>query len=334
MSDSRAGGLPVFRFSTASYPAHERVPAWCEVFGRALLKIDITPRSSEAFRASATAYRSSSFGLIDVATTAARQANSRSLIHSDDVCFGVARDAVWHASQLGRSTDLRPGDGLLMNNGDVGSITFPVDCRYFAFAIPRSAIAPLVRDIDALFARRTPASNPALRMLAGYLDLARDQEAITTPELEAAFTNHVCDLLALALGATRDGAELARTRGLRVARLHAIKEDIRRNLSRPNLSVHSIAARHRISDRYVRNLFEETGSTFTRFLMEQRLMAAHKLLSAPIDMPIGAIAYSVGFNDISNFNKAFRQQFACTPRDVRDVSGASKRHGTSRMPQG
>ncbi len=296
------------------------------MFGRALLKIDITPRSRDAFQANATVYRSASFGLIDVATAAAHQANSRNLIHSDHISFGVVRDAPWRGSQLGRSSDLQPGDGLLMSNGDIGSITFPVDCRYFAFAIPKSAIQPLVRDIDTLFARRTPASNSALRMLCGYLELARSQTAITTPELEVAFTNHVCDLLALTLGATRDAAELARTRGLRAARLHAIKEDIRRNLRRPNLSVPSMATRHSISDRYVRDLFEKSGSTFTRFLTEQRLTAAHKTLMARADIPISAIAYSVGFNDVSSFNKAFRQQFGCTPSDVRNAGRRAGGH--------
>jgi hypothetical protein len=70
-------------------------------------------------------------------------------------------------------------------------------------------IQPLVRDIDRLFARRTPASSPALTMLLRYLELVRTETMVTTPELEVAFTNHVCDLLALAIGATRDATELA-----------------------------------------------------------------------------------------------------------------------------
>ena len=156
-------------------------------------------------------------------------------------------------------------------------------------------------------------------MLLAYLELVRGDNAVTTPELETAFTNHVCDLLALTLGATRDAAEMAGTRGLRAARLHAIKEDIRRNLGRPNLSVHAMATRHRISDRYVRDLFEKSGSTFTRFLTEQRLAAARRTLMARIDMPISAIAYGVGFSDISSFNKVFRRQFGCTPSDVRNA---------------
>ena len=324
MSEVRAGGLEVCRFSTTSYRPHERIAAWREAFGRVLLNIDITPRSGEGFQASATAFRSPTFGLIHVSTSAAHQGNSRSLITNDDVCFGVATNARWGASQLRRSTELQPGDGLLMSNGDVGAITFPSECRYLAFSIPRSAIKPLVPDVGALFGRRTSASNPALQMLLRYLELARDESVVNTPELELAFTNHVCDLLALAIGAARDAAELARTRGLVVARLRVMQEDIRRNLGRPNLSVHSIAVRHRVSTRYVQKLFEGSGCTFTRYVSEQRLTAAHKALMARVDAPINTIAYDLGFTDISNFNRAFRQRFGCTPSDVRKAATLSR----------
>src|SRR3977135_827476 len=124
MNEARASSLQVFRFSTNSYQPHERIAAWREVFGRVLLNIDIAPRSKEAFHASATAYRSSTFGLIDVSTAAAHQGNSRSLITSDDVCFGVATNSRWRASQLCRTADLQPGDGLLMNNGEVRGSQF------------------------------------------------------------------------------------------------------------------------------------------------------------------------------------------------------------------
>jgi AraC-like DNA-binding protein len=261
---------------------------------------------------------------------AAHQGNSPSLITSDDASFCVVTDGQWGASQLGRSAILRPGDGLLMSCGEVGSVTFPDECRYVIFTVPRSCIEPLVHDIDALFARRTPAANPALQMLMRYIQLVRDDSVMTTPELHTAFTNHVCDLLALTLGPTRDAAEMTTRRGLRAARLSAIKEDIRRNLGRPNLSVHAIAARHRVSSRYVQMLFEESGSTFARFLLEQRLNAVHDALATRPDMPISSIVYDHGFNDISNFNRAFRHRFGCTPSDVRKASFCARSGAATR----
>ncbi len=327
MNEVSSDGLRVARFSTGSYRPHERLAMWREMFGRTVVRIDIAPRITEKFRASATVARSSALGVIHASTSAAHQANSRELIVNDDVSFMVGVTSRWAASQLGRSTDLRPGDGVLMSNGDLGAITLSDDCRYATFCVPRSAIEPLVPDIGAAFARRVPASNAALRMLQRYLELARGEHVVSTAELAAAYTNHLCDLLALALGATRDAAELATSRGVCAARLQAMKDDIAKNLSRPDLSVHSIAARHKVSVRYVQKLFEESGGTFTRFLMEQRLTAAYAACAAPSSVAINTIAYDHGFSDLSYFNRTFRRHYGCTPSDVRNAARLNGHRG-------
>jgi AraC-like DNA-binding protein len=326
MDQSSAGGLQSFRFSTEAYRARERASAWCEVFGRTVVGININPVDPEGFHAEAAASRWPGFGVIYASTSAAHQANSRELIVNDDISFGVmsAPAGSWRASQLGRTVDLQSGDGVLLSNGDVGSITLPDDCRFTTFCLPRSALSPLVPDIGVLFAGRVPAANPALRMLVSYLELARNGQVLATSELKGAFTHHVADLLALSLGATCDAAELARMRGVRAARLHAIKGDIHKNLHRQQLSVLWIAARHNVTARYVQKLFEESGSTFTHFVTEQRLAAAHRLMAdgARSNLSVTTIAYDCGFTDLSNFNKAFRRRFGCTPTDVRMTAGA------------
>jgi AraC-like DNA-binding protein len=320
MDEVSSGGLQVARFSTASYRPHERLAVWREVYGRTVARINIAPLAAEGFRASATVARSSALGVIHASTSANHGATSRELIVNDDVSFVVGVTSRWTASQLGRSADLRPGDGVLMSNGDLGAITLSNDCRYAAFSVPRSAIEPLVPDIGAAFARRVPASNPALRMLPRYLELARSEHVVSTPELAAAYTTHLCDVLALAVGATRDTAALATSRGASAARLQAMKDDIAKALNRPDLSVHWIAAQHKVSVRYVQKLFEESGCTFTRFLMEQRLTAAYAACAAPSNVAINTIAYDHGFSDLSYFNRMFRRRYGCTPSDIRNAA--------------
>jgi AraC-like DNA-binding protein len=321
LNEVSPGGPQIFHFSTDDYRKHERVAAWREAFGRALLNIDIAPESEEGFHANATIVCLPTLGLIRAATSPVNQGNSRSLITNDNISFGWALKCRWGASQLGRSADLQSSDGVLLSNGEVGGLTFPDECRYVAFGVPRSVIAPLVPDIGALIARRVPASNPALRMLMQYLELAQP-EHLATPELQTAFADHVCDLLALALGATRDAAEHARTRGVAAARLQAMQDDIRKSCHQPDLSVHTIAARHGVSVRYVQRIFGESGSTFTEYVTEQRLAAAHDALHrrATAHVPVSTIAYDCGFADVSHFNRVFRQRFGCTPTDVRNAA--------------
>ena len=128
------------------------------------------------------------------------------------------------------------------------------------------------------------------------------------------------------LGPTRDAGEIAKGRGARVARLHAIKDTIIADLARRNLSVDMIALRHGISPGYIRKLFEGDGTTFTEFVLGQRLARAHRMLG---DLrfsgrTISAIAFESGFGDLSYFNNAFRRRYGMTPSDVR---GAAKQLG-------
>ena len=119
-------------------------------------------------------------------------------------------------------SDARTGEGVLMSNADVGSMTLAAS-RFAAFSVPRAAIAALVPDVGATIARPIPANNPAFRLLLGYLATANDVQGLITPELQRLAVTHVYDLLALALGATRDAAATAKGRGVRAARLVAAK---------------------------------------------------------------------------------------------------------------
>ena len=321
---SPAPGLQVSEFSTAAYRPVDSIPAWREQFGRTLLRIDIAPQSPERFRARAMAYQGRGFGLLRASTSAAHKSNSRELISNDDVSFGVATSSRWRATQLGRSAELERGDGVFMSNSDIGSITLLRDCQFTTFGLSRSLIAPLIPDLGAMFARRIPAVDPALRMLTRYLELAATDDIISTPQLAAAFITHVADLLALTLGATRDAAELAKGRGARAARIHAIKADILANVGRPHLSVDALARAHQITPRQVQRLFEVEGTTFTEFVLQERLALARRLLAAPgnATRPISAIALEAGFGDLSYFNRSFRRRYGATPSEIRGANPA------------
>ena len=136
--------------------------------------------------------------------------------------------------------------------------------------------------------------------------------------LQSLAVTHIYDLAALALGASREAEEVAKGRGVRAARLQGIKRDISGNLDR-EISLADLAARHRVSPRYVRMLFESEGTSFSESVREQRLRRARsKLLSRRFDhLRISDIAYEVGFNDLSYFNRAFRRRFGHSPGEVR-----------------
>lgn len=320
----------VFNVSTAGFRPAEATDAWREMFGRAVLRLDLVPLT-DRFEAEATALKWPGFGMISATTSAVRQGNSRELMANDDLSFGwvsflTGPANTWTATQVGRDATLSPGDGVLMSNYELGSMTFPCRTRFKTFALPAAVLKPLVPDLESWFARPIPAANPALRLLGGYLELARNSELLRDVQLREAFATHVADLLVLTLGAGRDAAELARLRGARAARLHAIRKDVESRLGEADLSVVSVAARHKISPRYLQLLFEESGGTFTQFVAERRLQKAHRLLTDPAraDALVSSIAYDCGFADVSHFNRVFRQRFGGTPSDVRAAARSSE----------
>jgi len=67
-----------------------------------------------------------------------------------------------------------------------------------------------------------------------------------------------------------------------------------------------------------------TGNGFTRFLNRIRIARACELLTST-EGPITDICFEVGFNNVANFNRRFREHKAVTPREYRKQ--ARLRHG-------
>src|SRR5262249_3372422 len=95
------------------------------------------------------------------------------------------------------------------------------------------------------------------------------------------------------------------------------------NRGSPARALTTIAANHGLSTRYIQHLFELSGESFTGFVLEQRLLSAHRLLREPKSRwrKISDVAAGVGFSDISYFNRAFRARFGATPIEVRASLG-------------
>jgi AraC-like DNA-binding protein len=140
-----------------------------------------------------------------------------------------------------------------------------------------------------------------------------------TPAVANLAATHIQDLVALSIGATRDAAAIAKGRGLRAARLKAIKADIVSNLGHHGLNVGAVALRQGVTSRYVQMLFEGEGRTFSSFVLEQRLARSHRLLTDPhyADWTVSAVAFEAGFGDLSYFHRTFRRLYGATPADIR-----------------
>ena len=64
-------------------------------------------------------------------------------------------------------------------------------------------------------------------------------------------------------------------------------------------------------------LKSDLGMTFTAYLNKLRLTEASRLLAEKSSAAVSEIAYSVGYANISYFNRLFKEEFGCTPKAFR-----------------
>jgi AraC-like DNA-binding protein len=243
----------------------------------------------------------------------------------DDVMLYIHQSGHRVLSQCGRETTVGPGGAILELNAEPSThVLLEPHIRFVTVGVPRKLMTASAPRLEDALARPLPPGAGIVRLLTRYLDVLEDRQAMQAPGVQSAVATHIQDLVALTIGAASDAAEIAKGRGLRAARLAAIKAEIARDLANGDLSAASLARGQDVSPRYIHKLFESEGTTLSRFVLGQRLVRVHRMLTDArhTGLTISAIAYSAGFSDLSTFNRAFRRHFGAAPSDVRMASRA------------
>jgi AraC-like DNA-binding protein len=309
------------RLSLNQVPERERAGVYREFFGRSVMRLDVEPLRDFPFEVDITVQALPGLHLFSGRVHGSRNRRTREMLAdgNDDVGLMINLAGPYLITQGSREIVLGDGDATFMSCAEPCSFTHRPPGDVLVTRVPRATFASLVTGIDDCCLRRMPSGSPAVKLLTDYVKIARETQRLADRELQHIFVAHVHDLMAVAVGATRDAAAMAQDRGIRAARLHAIKQDIGRNLGQPDLSVAMLAARHHCTPRYVQRLFETAGTTLTEYVLAQRLARAHRALSDPRRgrEKIAAIAYDCGFGDVSYFNRVFRRHYGVAPSDLR-----------------
>lgn len=246
---------------------------------------------------------------------------------------------------LSRCTDhlaltwLRRGHGQITQRGKAISSDWLIlfDCADFVMGesaqqvhhvnvrMDRTQLLALAPHAEDVLAKPIPLEQPAFRLLQSYLDHVPWSSFGESLEVDRVVAQHIIDLAALSIGVTGDRRALAAARGGRAARLAAIKQWIATHIEDPNLNVLWAARAQGIGTRAVQKLFEEEGTTFSRFVLDSRLALARRRLEDPwwARLPISDVAFACGFGDLSYFNRSFRAAYGATPSDVRAAGTAN-----------
>jgi AraC-like DNA-binding protein len=252
----------------------------------------------------------------------ARTATSISRGPDDDFCILLNRGAFLLGSRQigGCETTLPPGSATLLRFDTACETLANDQSAWVGLTVNGERLLSMVNGTDALLSRRIDGNQAAVHLLRRHLDSI---VALGDIDNDHALDNHIdttiVDLVALALGAGGDSAELASLRGLRAARLQAILVAIRAGFTDPTFSSQALANGLGLSRRYVNDLLYESGGSFAERVLELRLQKARAMLGYRRNdkLKVSEIAYACGFNEVSYFNRCFRRRFGASPTQYR-----------------
>jgi AraC-like DNA-binding protein len=298
--------------STRELPASKRLPALQELFDQSIrMQLEAEPGVAvEMQMAIAPGMRRAK--LVTALTARVARPAQRLADGEDAVCLMVKTGGHIALAQGRRESVPQVDDGVLLVYRQPALLQF-VAATYLSVRVPFGAVAALA-PVERAAALCIPRRTGALALLRAYV--ASLPERFDDPQLCRLAAMHVYDLVALAIGATDEGRELASRRGVRAARLAAIKSCLATDATLP---IGQVAASQGVSVRYVQMLFEEQGTTYSDYALERRLDAARRMLASPryVSQSIAAIALEAGFGDVSHFNRRFKRRYQMTPSEAR-----------------
>ena len=320
--DAPSPDFRLMKFATDEAPPPLRFDAWRDIVSRKLLRVSIDAIGDAPFAADAMlrSQHGVTIGVGQIGPSINRRTRDIVAADNDDLVLIANLDGALVIDGRRGDFDLQAGEATLVSCEQVGRYVRPTAGRLLCARAPRHALARLLPQPETRTGQVIPAASAPLRMLRAYADAFWDDGFVSAGPLAGrVIVDHVVDLMALAIGAEDDGAALAEAHGGRAARLKAVKDAIEAAIGPRDIRADDVALAVGVSPRYVRKLLEAEGQSFSGYLAERRLERARAMLTSPrhARLTISAIAYEVGFGDLSYFNRAVRRRYQRTPSDLR-----------------
>ncbi|MBP6019837.1 MAG: helix-turn-helix domain-containing protein [Burkholderiaceae bacterium] len=220
-----------------------------------------------------------------------------------------------HLSQSGRSAQTNSGDIVLYD----AERPFTYDLSpesVLLLRIPRKQLLYRAPQAERYTAVRFTPEKPITGLLANmikeaaHINLSED----LPPAVQAQFAGSLLDLLGAAIQVQMAGDTAASSQ--RNQLLESAKYFIESHLDDPLLTVDSIAAKVRVSERTLTRIFAESGITPMRWVWQRRLEAAYYSLTEGRVNQVTEAAFRYGFNDVSHFSRVFKMAYGQSPSSL------------------
>jgi AraC-like DNA-binding protein len=270
-------------------------------------------------------------GLVDIADAAGVElvhvANNMNIVrrgeddirrdYGENIFLIIQLEGICCLEQCGRQAAIGPGDCVLMDSSSPLALHFEGRFSdHLSVHLPRQLLMS-GKDAPVEVARRLGAEDPMsamLRALVAKLSMTSVEDR-RAPQLRQLLFNATRQAFA------RDGGDdVLASHENADSRLEIAQLLIDRHLTEQRLTPDWLARRLGVSQRTLQKDFNLLDVTVKALIRKRRLYLARDQLAqmrrGACETSIAEIAYSSGFNDISYFNRSFKETFDCSPKDI------------------
>jgi AraC-like DNA-binding protein len=219
--------------------------------------------------------------------------------------------------QLGREHQLDVGDCILVDSTKPSTFHFGGHfSNHLSMHLPRQTMYSDAR-IAFNVAHKLECFDPMAIMLRALIAkvMSSQQPDANSPQLRELVFSATRQAFV-----TQDVEGLTATNDTTFKRLEMVNLLIDRHLTDSQLGAKWLAMRLGVSIRTLQEDFQGLGVTCTTVIRDRRLRLARERIEQIKDQGAGKtiaeVAYSTGFNDISYFNRSFKELFDCSPREL------------------
>jgi AraC family transcriptional regulator, positive regulator of tynA and feaB len=317
-------------FSTQGIPVLRKAATWNLMLGE-LIDVQALPRDPMHFDGTLIRQRVGPMTLFEVRCASVRLRHGRARGQrggrpSFQLLMPVQGEfTLAHADQP--TATVGTGSFCLIDRTEPYELTHGDGLRTIGLELPHSLLEACLPKASGYAGVVVRPDSGAGRVLAGLLhalgsELNSEETSGTLPSMVAR------SIAGFVAAAFVDRSRLPILRGTR-ARLSAFHEFVEAHLADGDFRPQDLARAFKVSERYVRLVFQEAGETLSSYLLRKRLERAAQLLRNEHNSShtITDIALECGFNSASHFGHSFRQRYGKTPRDFR-AGGRLQRHTT------
>lgn len=312
--------MPI-QFTTDGVPASRRLALWQDIVCDVYVQLDCKSDLGGAFAGSITRVKLGEASCSEVSSQRQHVMRTPSRIaraQEDFILIALGKLGAGGVTQDGRETLIRPGEFAIYDTTRPYELRFEQAFTQTILQVPREMLRRRLAGTESLTAIAFGGDRPLQKLAHDFVyQLCQSADRIE-PEHGIRLSEQAVDLVAMAMSERLEGRPLASSTH-RSALLYRLKAHVRAHLADPHLSLATTAAALGISPRYVNDLLSDENTSFQRHLLAERLAHCERDLSSPklAHRHVGEIAFAWGFNDLSHFGRAFREQYGMSPRDWR-----------------